>query len=375
LHAVFVHDDALSATVLSPDHPLRPERGRRTLDLCRGLGLLEQRGAQVLQPAPIGERILETVHDVDYIDALRRASSGVDESILRYNLGRTECPVFPGVFDYALACVAATCTGLEAILDGRAAVAFNPVGGMHHAMPGHAEGFCYLNDPAIALQRLVSVGCRPLYLDIDAHHGNGVQRVFYDRGDVLTISVHESGKTLYPFGGFETEIGEGPGRGFNVNFPLPVDTDDDLYLAVFAAVIEPLLEAYEPDVIVLVMGADTLSADPLAHLRLTNNGLAAVVRRVTETGVPILALGGGGYDLDAVTRAWTMSWAALTGVEVPEPDPALGGALAGSIEMGLSGLRDRRVVVAGAARSNNVRECIRVEEFLKRKVFPLHGIG
>ncbi len=370
-----MHSRRLARTELAPGHPFRPERGARTLAMCRSMGLIDRPGVRVLEPSALDPALLLAVHAPDYVEALRRASSGVDASILDYNLGRAECPVFPGLLEFAETCVAATCTGLDRILGGGARVAFNPVGGMHHAMRDHAEGFCYLNDAAVALRCLVDAGRRPLYLDLDAHHGNGVQQAFYDDPGALVISLHESGETLYPFGGFEDEIGEGAGRGFNVNFPLPRDTDDDLYLAVFTAVVEPLLEAYAPDVIVLVMGADTVSRDPLAHLRLTNNGIEAVVRRVARRGIPVLALGGGGYDMDAVTRAWTLCWAALCGVEVPEPDPATGGAFAGSAELGLAGLRGGRVVVAGDLRSANVRACVRVEEYLKREVFPVHGIG
>jgi len=371
---LFVHSDQLSGFSLGDDHPFKPVRGRLTLDLCRRERLVDREGASVAPPIDAGPACLRTVHHGDYLDALRRASDGVHDDLLRYNLGRAECPVFPGVFDYAALAVAASLTGVEAILDGGVDVAFNPVGGMHHAMPGNAEGFCYLNDAAVALHRLAGAGQRPLYLDIDAHHGNGVQYLFYGRGDVMTISLHESGRTLYPWSGFETELGEGDGIGHNLNFPLPQDTDDELYAAVLDSVVWPLVEAWSPTCVVAVIGIDTVAQDPLTHLKLTNNVFERCLRRLASLGVPVLALGGGGYDLDAVARGWTLGWAALNGFELDDADALVGGSFLGSAELGGGSLRDRPVFVSGETRARNVQECIRVEKYLKRNLFPIHGI-
>ncbi len=371
--AVFVYQEALARTSLGPDHPFKPSRAVRLRELLDQVGFLGVPGTREVSPRAPDAADVALVHDPGYVDALRRANDAFHEDLLAYNLGRAECPVFPGVFDYATGCVAATLRGLEAILDEGAAVAFNPVGGMHHAMPGHAEGFCYLNDAAIALARWQQRGARLAYLDLDAHHGNGVQEVFYESDQVLTISLHESGRTLYPFGGFEDEIGEGPGRGYTVNFPLPEETDDELYGAVFEAVVVPLLEAFDPDGIVAVVGVDTLAQDPLAHLKLTNHAVERCMRRVARLGRPVLALGGGGYTMDAAARAWALAWAALAGLEVGEIQPGLGGRFLGDPGLGGAGLRDMHVIVGGEPRRRNVAECVRVEGVLRERVFPIVG--
>lgn len=371
--AVFVYDEQLARISLGPDHPFKPSRAVRMREICEQVGFLGTPQTRIVTPLAPDPEAAVTVHDPAYLDALQRAGEAFHEDLLRFNLGRAECPVFPGVYDYALGCVAATLAGLRALEQDGAPCAFNPVGGMHHAMPGHAEGFCYLNDAAIALRRWMGGGRRLAYVDLDAHHGNGVQRVFYDTDQVLTISLHESGRTLYPFGGFEDEIGEGAGRGYNVNFPLPEETDDELYNAVFEAVVMPLLEAYRPDGIVLVIGVDTLAQDPLAHLSLTNNAVERCLRRLVRPRVPVLALGGGGYTMDAAARAWALGWAALGGLEVGEVLPGLGGRFLGNPEIGGAGLRDMHVVVAGETRRRNVVECTRVEAALKRQVFPIVG--
>jgi len=372
--ALFIHSDRLSGFSLGDNHPFKPARGRLTLDLCRREGLIERPGVQVVAPRRTDPARLLSVHRSDYVDALRRANDAFHDDLLRFNLGRAECPVFPGVFDYACLAVSASLTGVDAIVQGAVDVAFNPVGGMHHAMPGHAEGFCYLNDAAVALEELAAAGHRPLYLDIDAHHGNGVQSVFYERGDVMTISLHESGRTLYPWSGFETEIGEGEGRGHNLNFPLPQDTDDELYAAVLESVVWPLVDAWAPTCIVAVIGIDTVAQDPLTHLKLTNNVFERCLARTASLGIPVLALGGGGYDLDAVARGWTLGWAALNRFGVGEADALVGGSFLGTTELGGGSLRDRQVVVAGETRARNVQECIRIEKYLKRNLFPIHGI-
>jgi len=371
---LFVHSDHFAGVSLGENHPFKPVRARAILEMCRREGLLGDGDAAMVEPASLPAGALEPVHDADYVDALQRANEAFHEDLLRFNLGRAECPVFPGVFDYAAGAVAATLTGVEALLAGTASVAFNPVGGMHHAMPGNAEGFCYLNDAAVALGRLVAAGRRPLYLDIDAHHGNGVQQVFYERGDVMVVSVHESGRTLYPWSGFETESGEGPGAGHTINFPLPQDTDDELYNAVMDAVVWPVIESWRPDCVVVVMGMDTLAKDPLTHLKLTNNAPERALRKLASLDVPVLALGGGGYDLDATVRGWTLGWAALNRLDLAEADPGMGGRFLGSAELGGASLRDPAVLVSGETRARNVQECIRVEKHLKRKVFPLLGV-
>ncbi|MHC4868034.1 MAG: arginase family protein, partial [Planctomycetota bacterium] len=160
------------------------------------------------------------------------------------------------------------------MLSGSAALTFNPSGGYHHAGPQRASGFCYINDVALACMVLAEAGKRVLYLDVDVHHGDGVAQAFYDRRDIMTISFHEDPRVLFPGTGFADEIGAGEAKGYCVNVPLPIGTYDEVYMKAFEAIALPLITAYDPDVIVLELGADGLLGDPLAHLCLTNNTYA-----------------------------------------------------------------------------------------------------
>ena len=164
---------------------------------------------------------------------------------------------------------------MRMIFDGEIDLAFSPTGGFHHAGRRHAEGFCYVNDIGVAIEELLAAGRRIAYIDIDAHHGNGIQNEYDSNGDVLKISMHESGETLYPWGGFETETGAGDGAMCNVNIPLPAGTDDEFFIAAFDEIVPPLVSAYAPDIIIAVVGTDCLASDPLTHLSLTNNGMSA----------------------------------------------------------------------------------------------------
>jgi acetoin utilization protein AcuC len=223
---------------------------------------------------------------------------------------------------------------------GGADVVFSLAGGFHHARADRASGFCYVNDVVLACLQLAGSGRRVACLDVDAHHGDGIQEAFYGRGDVLTVSLHESGRTLYPWGGFEDERGEGAGLGCNVNIPLPAGTYDDAFLAAFDALVPPRLEAFAPDVLVLELGMDALAGDPLTHLALTNNAHVEVIHRLLRLGRPILVLGGGGYHVPNTIRGWALAWSTFAGEEdAYDPGLVAGGVLLGSTEWA-GGLRD-----------------------------------
>ena len=194
-------------------------------------------------------------------------------------------------------------TGAELILSGETDIAFNPCGGYHHARAEMASGFCYLNDLVLACMRFLNNDKRVLYLDIDAHHGDGVQEAFYASNQVMAISLHESGKTLWPGTGFENEIGDGPGKGFTVNVPSPIGICDAAYIVVFTEIVIPLIKAYDPDIFVLQTGMDALAADAIAHLELTNNAPAEIIDRLLRFNKPLLATGGGGYHKDIEIHA------------------------------------------------------------------------
>ncbi len=289
-------------------------------------------------------------------------------------IGTEDCPVFRGMYDYAVLAAGATLVGAQKILSGEAQIAFNPSGGYHHAFPEKAAGFCYINDNALACAVLSEAGKRVLYLDVDVHNGDGVAAGFYDRSDVMTISLHENPKTLFPGTGFEDEIGEGEGRGFCVNLPMPVGTFDQAYLHAFEAIVLPLIGAYNPDVIVFELGADTLAGDPLAHLQLTNNTYVEIINHLLRFDKPILATGGGGYHVENTVRAWALAWTVLSGQDLDiGMDAAIGGVMLQSTDW-QGGLRDRELPVTNQQREMVLPALETSIETIRAKVFPLHGL-
>jgi len=354
--AVFVHSAPLGRFVLSPEHPFKPERAERTYQLCRQRGLLDGPGVRVEEIDEVEEGLLETFHTPEYLALLRRAESGreIDVEMLHAGVGTMENPVFSGVYTYnALAATASVAAARAAAGGG---CAFNPCGGFHHAHPDRASGFCYVNDAAIAIRHLRSPGVRVAYIDIDAHHGDGVQETFFDDPGVLTISIHESGRTLFPWGGFEKETGVGAGEGFNINIPLEPETDDPAFLLLFSEIAMDALRLFEPEVIVGTFGTDTFAADPLTHLRMTNNGYIDAVRMLHARFPRIAALGGGGYSMDDTVRGWTLLFAELAGRELGGGyGGAIGGVLLGDASIEGSDLLDMRVYTTGPA-ADRIRE-------------------
>ncbi|MGH7364636.1 MAG: acetoin utilization protein AcuC, partial [Candidatus Methylomirabilales bacterium] len=264
-------------------------------------------------------------HRPEYLAALKRASAGeAGWDLLKWGLGTGDNPTFPGLYEYSALLTGATLSAGRLVEAGEVRVAFNIAGGLHHAAAARASGFCYVNDAAVLIAELLARGRRIAYVDIDAHHGDGVQFGFYDTDRVLTISLHETGETLFPGTGFPEETGTGAGEGFSVNVPLAPDTDDEIFLWALEAVVPPLLRAYAPDLLVTQLGIDTHRTDPLAHLTLSIQGFRRAVEILRGCDLPWVALGGGGYDLANVPRAWTAAWAVMTGREIPDllPDAA-----------------------------------------------------
>jgi acetoin utilization protein AcuC len=304
-------------------------------------------------------------HSPQFIAAIERANSGVwDQDMIHFNLGVEDCPVFPGLYDYVLLYTSATLTAVDLIINAQAHVVFNPLGGFHHASRNHAEGFCYVNDAIAAIDELILAGHRVAYIDIDAHHGNGVQDAYYTDNRVLTISIHESGKTLYPWSGFEHEIGEEQGQGFNINIPLPQDTDDEAYESIFERVVTPAIYAFQPSVVVAVIGADGHKSDPLANLKLTNNSMANTIKKIRSYSNHLLMLGGGGYDLKATSRAWTRMWAVANDIEsAPEYLMIMGGVFIGADEFSNDDLSDMTFRITGDHKTEILAELERIATF------------
>jgi acetoin utilization protein AcuC len=318
-----VYSDAFTRFDYGREHPLRMERLGLTWRLMTAYGLTELPRARVVAPEPAAEELVARFHDRGYLEVLKAADSGrPPPHAALFGLGPGDNPVFPGLWVASQLTAGGSVAAAELVGSGEVSRAFHFAGGLHHAMAAHASGFCYVNDAVLAIQRLRDRGLRVAYVDIDAHHGDGVQVAFYDDPDVLTISTHERGERLFPGTGFVEESGEGRGVGYSVNLPLEAFTDAAVYLPAFDAVVPPLVRAFAPDVIVAQLGIDSHRTDPLTHLALDVQGFAAAVSRIVDLAPRVVALGGGGYDLPNVARAWTVAWAVLNGIDLPAEIPA-----------------------------------------------------
>ncbi len=325
-------DERLTAYDFGGDHPLAPVRVELTIALARALGVLDADGVSVARPAPATDAELELIHDPGYIAAVRAAGGGrPGVPVLRYGLGTADDPVFPGMHDASALVAGATLAAARAMSAGRAQHGASIAGGLHHAMRGYASGFCIYNDPAIAIAWLLSAGAgRIAYIDIDVHHGDGVQAAFYADPRVLTISLHESPATLFPGTGRPAETGAAGAPGSAVNVALPAGTPDAGWLRAFHATVPPLIRAFGPQVIVSQHGCDTHWMDPLANLEVTIDAQRTVHAAIHALAHEVaggrwLLTGGGGYErLQVVPRTWTHLLAEASGrpVDPGTPTPA-----------------------------------------------------
>lgn len=351
-----------------PTHPLRIIRLKLTYELMKAYGLLDLPGVEVIETEKAKEEDLSRFHSEDYLTVLKMANQGTFKGeFYAYGLGPGDNPIFPGLFDWSLLVTGATLQAIEYVASGKGKKAFNIAGGLHHAMRKRASGFCYINDPVIGIIRLLDRGMRVVYIDIDAHHGDGVQKAFYDTDQVLTISLHESGHTLFPGSGFEYEIGEGKGEGFSVNLPFPPYTEDETYLWAFEEIVPELIHLFKPDIVVSQLGVDTFYDDPLTNLRLSIYGFEKVIQRIKDLAPRWVALGGGGYQISNVARAWTLTWAIMNGIELKEEIPESYLKWAENY-----GFKERRLrgdqIHFSSERRENRREMERVVQYLREKV-------
>lgn len=304
-----------------PEHPLKPMRLQRTMDLLASLNEFN-----TMDPGPGDIADVLRVHDADYVEGVRRlsdmeAGAWRSEDVMEWafpiGFGSMDNPPFPGIFEAALAYTAGSVAAARAVCGG-ADLAYGIGGGLHHARRREASGFCTFNDCAVACHILRERFDRVAYVDIDVHHGDGVQWIFYDDPTVLTCSIHEDPRTLYPGTGFVHETG----RDYSaVNVPVVAHTTGDVWLWAFENGIMPVLDRFRPQAIVLQMGADTHYLDPLAHIQSTAQDWLSAVWLVRDFGVPIVALGGGGYDMTTVPRMWTAACLSLAHQDVPEAIP------------------------------------------------------
>ncbi len=375
MRTAIVHSEDWRRFDYGPEHPLRMERLGLTWRLMEAYGLTALPHAKVMAPEPAPVEAVTRFHTRDYVDMLRAVSAGdwVPHAA-RYGLGPGDNPIFPGLWEAAQLAAGGSIRAAELVAEGEADRAFHFAGGLHHAMPDRASGFCYVNDAVLAIMTLRRRGLRVAYVDIDAHHGDGVQFAFYDDPAVLTISTHERGDRLFPGTGFVDEIGQGPGVGFSVNLPLQPFTDDAVYEPAFEAVVPPLLRAFAPDALVLQLGIDSHRTDPLTHLALTVQGFLRALRRLLELAPRVVALGGGGYDLVNVARAWTGAWAALNEMTLPDAlPPALHRDLR---ELGLETLTlsDPPAEIEPETRRWAEEYAARQVRSVREQIFPIHGL-
>lgn len=319
-----VWDDRFPEYNFGPGHPLAPIRVELAMRLARDFGLFEQTNVELLGDVAVASHdALARVHDAAYIAAVERASVDPDLVDIAHGLGTADDPVFAGMHTAAARVAGGTLLAADAVMSGRADHAVNVFGGLHHAMADRAAGFCIYNDIAVAIGWLLDSGVeRVAYVDVDVHHGDGVQAIFYDDPRVLTISLHESPRSLFPGTGWPSESG-GPGaEGTSVNVALPAGTGDQGWLRAFHAVVPQLLGAFTPDVLVTQHGVDSHFEDPLAHLTLSIDGQRmsyAALHRWAHAYAQgrWIAVGGGGYEwVDVVPRAWTHLIAEMAGAGI-----------------------------------------------------------
>lgn len=323
----FIYSHEQSQHVLSPTHPMRPIRLHHMDELMRATGLLDADSVSSHVPRLATETEIANYHTADYIDIVKAIDSGaIVISMEQYGFGPGDNPPRRGMFRHAALAAGGAMLAAELVVEGTVKNAFVPAGGMHHhAMQNRASGFGVFNDAVIAINHLIEQDFRVLYVDIDVHHGDGVQAGLYATDRAMTVSIHESGQWLFPGTGRPDETGTGDGAGYSINLPLAPYTDDLLWHQAFDAVIPELGRAFNPDIIFTQLGIDTHRDDPLAHLSLTTQGHNLAVQKFSkladELRIPWIAVGGGGYDMAAVARAWTMDLATMANYNLPSEIP------------------------------------------------------
>ncbi|HPL17428.1 MAG TPA: acetoin utilization protein AcuC [Spirochaetota bacterium] len=373
---VLVYSDKLASFDFGPTHPFKPSRAKQMMDLLSRYSLLYENNQLIIEAGPFPEEELCVYHDRKYLDILKNAEKGgFTMDMLEAGLGTEDCPVVPGLWDFCLNASGGTCRGAAMLAEGAARVVFNPLGGFHHAGRDHAEGFCYINDLAVAITDLTRRGMRVAYIDIDVHFGNGVRDAFAGRKDVLCMSIHESGMTIYPWSGFVEDIGEGEGTGYTVNIPLMEGSDDEVFLGAFEAVVPPLVGAFKPDAVVAVIGGDAHRDDLLGHLNLTSIGYERAIRIINSLAPKLLVTGGGGYNVYKTAALWTLAWAAFCGLEPADAYAGLIGGMMYGPEAQSGTLRDDPYVVTGHLKERCSEYARDMVGYLKKNVFPIHGIS
>ncbi|MFD3445285.1 acetoin utilization protein AcuC [Microbacteriaceae bacterium 4G12] len=318
---VFIYSDEFQGYCFSPEHPFNQLRVKLTFDLLQKGGFIRE--SQICAPRVATDEEIALIHDQEYIDAVKRASEGkLDEhSALQYGIGTEDTPMFAGMHEASALLVGGTLTAVDYVLEGKAAHALNLGGGLHHGFKGKASGFCIYNDSSIAIKYIQQkYGLRVLYVDTDAHHGDGVQWAFYDDPNVCTVSIHETGRYLFPGTGAVNERGQGAGYGYSFNVPLDAFTEDESFLYTYRTLLREVAAYFKPDVILTQNGADAHYYDPLTHLSSTIRTYREIPKIAHEIAHEFcdgrwIAVGGGGYDIwRVVPRAWSLIWLEMNNI-------------------------------------------------------------
>ncbi|MFD1927090.1 acetoin utilization protein AcuC [Sporosarcina siberiensis] len=322
--AVFIYSKEQLDYSFSESHPFNQKRITLTLDLLTKLGAIKE--SDILPPRMATDEELLLAHDSKFIQIVKQAGKGhINKEVSEiYGIGTEDTPIFPNMHEASAMLVGGTLTAVDEVMQGHSKYAVNLGGGLHHGFKGKASGFCVYNDSSVAIKYLQKkYGARVLYIDTDAHHGDGVQWSFYDDPTVCTLSIHETGRYLFPGTGKITERGNGPGYGTSFNFPIDAFTEDESFLHIYITAIEEIAEHFKPDVILTQNGADAHYFDPLTHLYGTMNIFEQIPRIARDIADKYcngrwIAVGGGGYDIwRVVPRAWAHIWLAMKGQEAP----------------------------------------------------------
>lgn len=323
-NAVFVFSEDQLDYKFSDTHPFNQKRLTLTVDLLKEMNALSP--SDIVIPRVATDEELSLVHDPQYIEIVKKASLETTETSKyeSYGIGTEDTPIFPHMHEASASLVGATLTAVDYVMEGKSLHALNLGGGLHHGFKGRASGFCIYNDSSVAIKYMQQkYNARVLYIDTDAHHGDGVQWSFYDEPNVCTVSIHETGRYLFPGTGNITERGTGEGYGTSFNFPIDAFTEDESFLEIYRTALREIVESFQPDVILSQNGADAHYFDPLTHLYGTMNIYREIPKLAHELahqycGGKWIAVGGGGYDIwRVVPRAWSLLWMEMNDVKTP----------------------------------------------------------
>jgi acetoin utilization protein AcuC len=319
--ASFIYSDKFLSYKFRENHPFNQVRIQITLDLLKKMNAIDAK--QIIEPRAATDAEIALIHTPEYIDIVKRAGAGeigADET-MPYGIGSEDTPIFENMHEISALVVGGTLTAVESIMEGGFCSSLNIGGGLHHGFSNKASGFCIYNDSAIAIKYLVSkYNLRVLYIDTDGHHGDGVQDAFYDNKQVCTLSIHETGRYLFPGTGHVNERGRGAGYGYTFNVPIDAFTEDESFISVYEKAATEVAEYFQPDIIITQNGADSHFLDPLTHLNTSIESFKVIPRIAHKLAKKYcdgrwIAVGGGGYDIwRVVPRAWSLVWLEMNGL-------------------------------------------------------------